>query len=382
MFYNGNPVTTIAAWEQRRAQLKDLMHTNVYGYMPAPPRWEAKIIKEVLLPEHNALYKEVTIQLYRGSTPTVQIRLSVFVPDTKQPVPVVIAINKCGNPEVISDTSITRYSDRVLHSYCEKEVKKHGGDEESMRGMKTDFWALDTLLKRGYAFATFHESDVAPDVSNLEQGIFPFYPELQSDTGWGVIAAWAWGLQRAVDYLITDRHIDSSRIILFGHSRRGKAALLAAALHERVAMVVPHQSGTGGMALSKKHPLESVAQINRMFPCWFNARFKSYSGRVKKLPVDQHYLLALMAPRPVIETVGTKDIWSSYWLSLKTLRAVSPVYELYGMQGLAGTGKVKARGTFKTANLVQVRRPYMHTMNGDYWHYILDFADLKLNRLK
>lgn len=280
--------------------------------------------------------------MYRGSIPTRTIRLSIFIPaDKSKPVPVVLAINKCGNPTVSSLAEVGAYHDRILHPLCEREMKKRGGTVESLWGIQNDYWTLDTLLKRGYAFATFHDSDIGADTNSLEQGIFPFYPELKNETGWKLISAWAWGLQRAVDYLVTDKLIDSTRIILFGHSRRGKAALLAAALDERVAMVVPHQSGTGVMALGKDHPMESIRRINQTFPFWFNDRFKTYSRKPKTLPLDQHYLLALMAPRPVIETVGTLDIWNSFWLSLKTLRLVSPVYEMYGKQGLTAAGKYR-----------------------------------------
>lgn len=383
MYFEGKKIPTATGWQNnRREELKKLVLENIYGMMPGAPEWDSKIIKEVLLKEKNILYKEVAIQLYKDHLPTRTIRLSIFIPaNHTHPVPVVVAINKCGNPTVSSIAEVGVYHDRILHPLCKKEMKKRGGTVESLRGLQNDYWAIDTLMNRGYAFATFHDSDVGADTNSLEQGIFPFYPELKTDTGWRLIAAWAWGLQRAVDYLATDKQIDSSRVILFGHSRRGKAALLAAALDERVAMVVPHQSGTGGMALGKKHPMESLKQITKTFPFWFSNRFRAYAQKPKSLPLDQHYLLALMAPRPVIETVGTLDIWSSFWLSLKTMRLVSPVYQLYGKQGLRGSGKVCKRDFLKTGmtgEMVQVRRPYTHTMNADYWNLILDFANQKL----
>lgn len=383
MYLDGKKISTVADWEERRDQLKDLVLENIYGYMPPPPKWDAEVIKEVVIKEKNILYKEIALQLYKDDKPTRTIRLSLFIPDGGEaPKPVVLALNKCGNPTVMEAEEVGIYKDRILHPWCEKYINKKGGVEEAIKGMKQGFWALDTLIKRGYAFATFHESDIAADIDDPNQGIFPFYPGLANETGWKTLSAWAWGLQRAVDYLVTDKNIDPNRIILFGHSRRGKAALLASALDERVAMVVPHQSGTGGMALGKKHPMESMRRINKAFPHWFNDRYKAYGKKPKTLPLDQHYLLALMAPRPVIETVGTYDPWSSYWLSLKNLEMVSPVYELYGQQGLLGKGKIKKRKNMTTANighLVQIRRPYKHTMNGDYWGFILDFGKMVLS---
>lgn len=378
MYLNGKKIKTLDEWGRRRAEIKQLVQENIYGFMPPAPDWDAKVVKEVLLNGTDVLYKEVDIQLYKNSAPTRTIKLALFVPARgEKPAPVILALNKCGNPTVIPSEEIGAKDDRILHQWCEKHIEKAGG----VRGLKEDFWALDTLFKRGYAFATFHESDIAADVEDLNQGIFPFYPELNNETGWKLISAWAWGLRRAVDYLYTEPKVDPNKIILFGHSRRGKAALLAAALDERVAMVAPHQSGTGGMALGKKHPMESMRRINKAFPHWFNDKYKVYAKKPKTLPLDQHCLVALVAPRPVIETVGIWDPWSSYWLSLKTLKMASPVYKLYDKKGIVGKGKVKKRVSRKTTEpgqLVQIRRPYKHTMNGDYWNFILDFADLRL----
>ncbi len=383
LYYGGKKITSVADWENfRKEEIKNRALSSVYGFMPETPVWNSKITKEVFIAEKNIVYKEVSIQLLRNAQPTREIRLSLFIPANRnKPLPVVLALNKCGNHTVSSLKETSIFSDRIFHPYCKKAMKKNDGTIESIRGLRNEYWSLDTLLKRGYAFATFHDSDIGADTNSLEQGIFPFYPELKNDTGWKLISAWAWGLQRAVDYLVTDKQIDSTRIILFGHSRRGKAALLAAALDERVAMVVPHQSGTGGMALSKKQPMETVRRINKTFPFWFNDKFKSFGKNPKLLPLDQHYVAALMAPRPVLETIGTLDVWSSFNLSLKTLELASPVYELYGKTGLVGNGKVSQRKEItkqKTGQLLQVRRPYGHDMNGDYWNFIVDFADLKL----
>ncbi len=382
LFHHGKAITSVSDWENlRKPEIKNLVLENVYGFLPEPAEWDSKVVKEVMLNDRSTHYKEVEIQLFKEHLPTRSIRLSIFLPaNQSKPAPVVLALNKCGNIEVVPTEDVGARDDRTLHPKCLKTIEHKDGTIESLRGSQKNFWAIDSMLKRGYAFATFHESDIVADINNIDQGIFPFYPELKCDTGWKIISAWAWGLQRAIDYLVSDDQIDPTRIILFGHSRRGKAALLAAALDERVDMVVPHQTGTGGMALSKKHPMESIRRINRTFPFWFNDKFKTYSGKPKTLPLDQHYLLALIAPRPVIETVGKRDLWSSYWLSLKTLKLVSSVYELYGMQGLSGNGKISKGSDFKNnqGTIVQVRRPYPHTMNGDYWNFILDFADLKL----
>lgn len=383
LYFNGEKIISVAEWEKKRPLIKKQFLHLVYGEMPAVPTMKFSIIRQVEIPLKNIIYKEVAIDLFKEDVFTRQIRLALFLPKSELKVPVVLALNKCGNQTVSNIKQVTAYNDRLLHNYCAKQINKQDGDTpESIRGLKKDFWALDSLFNRGYGFATFHESDIGADIDTLNQGIFPFYPELDNEHGWKLISAWSWGLQRAIDYLHTDELIDTNKIIAFGHSRRGKTALLTAALDERVDMVVPHQSGTVGMALSKGRPMERPRRINKTFPNWFSDSFKELAKKPKKrLSFDQHYLVALVAPRPLLETVGTRDYWSSYWVSKKTINKASPVYELYGKKGVVGKGKLKKKKDFnsqKESNLLQVRRPFGHTMNGDYWSYILDFIELKL----
>lgn len=382
LFLNNRPIATLHDWQLKREAIKEQVQQHIYGFMPEAPKWESSVTKEVRIEARNVVYKEVAIQLYKDDVPTRIIHLSLFIPlNATGRVPVFLSLNKCGNFTVSDLSDVSAFSGDLLHPQCEKWMQKEGGQLEDLRGYKTDFWTIDTLLNRGYAFATFHESDIAADINSFDQGIFPFYPELSRPDGWKVIAAWAWGLHRAVDYLLTDESIDPDRIALFGHSRRGKAALLAAALDNRVAMVVPHQSGTGGMALGKKRPMESIRRITKAFPHWFNDNYKEYGKHPKSLPIDQHYLIALVAPRPLLETIGTTDVWSSFGLSLKAMQLASPVYKLYQKDGLIGNGKLSKKkqfGNMPIGNLLQIRRPYFHTMNGDYWSFILDFSDRKL----
>lgn len=374
LFLDGKKIETVEQWESKKPIIKSQFLSLVYGEMPPPPLQKHTINKSIYIDSINVLYQEILIDLYKQDQFVTQIRLSVFLPDTTKPNPIILALNKCGNLTVIENNFITAYDDRLLHNYCEKK-------SSALRGLKHDFWQLDSLFKRGYGFATFHESDISPDIKNTREGVFKHYPELDNKNGWGLISAWAWGLHRTIDYLHTNKLVDTNKLILFGHSRRGKTALLATALDERVDAVVPHQSGTVGMALSKSKTMESVKRINKTFPHWFSDQFKEFAKNPKSLPIDQHYLVALVGPRPVLETVGSRDYWSSYWVSHKTLLKASPVYELYGEEGVIDKGKIKYKYQLedqKEANLLQIRRPYGHTMNGDYWSFILDFLDYKL----
>lgn len=366
---DGTKVRTVEDWnEKRRPELKRLFQHYVYGYLPPSPRIESRLTKEAEgLFDGKARLREIEIRFpelearAKGKVrPVPRIRLALFIPvQVEKPAPVFLGINRDGNHTVSDEPAVS-------------------GPEE-MRAAKRDFWCVDYLIDRGYAFATFCQSDVDRDANDFTDGIHPHY-ELPGpkETHWGTISAWAWGFHRCVDHLVTDDAVDAKRIALIGHSRRGKTALWATAMDERVALVVPHQSGTGGMALSRNNDQETVAIINRSFPHWFNDVFPKFDGREEKLPVDQHLLTALVAPRPLLETAGLKDRWANYDSALRNLKAAAPVYEFLGARGLVDDGVISEDEPIDaetSGNLLQYRRDVRHTLDRRYWRAILDFAD-------
>src|SRR5204863_8370121 len=184
--------------------------------------------------------------------------------------PVFVGLNFCGNHTLLTDPKIALPAGWMPKSCpgCTNNQATEAG-----RGAQVDVWALEQSIDRGYAVASFYHGDVDPDKPDFTDGVHPFYLKPgQTQHGlhdWGTIAAWAWGLSRAVDYLITDKDIDSKRIAVVGHSRYGKTALLAAAFDERFALAIPLQAGCGGTAPSRGKVGESVKQINNGFPHWF-----------------------------------------------------------------------------------------------------------------
>jgi hypothetical protein len=184
-----------------------------------------------------------------------------------------------------------------------------------------------------------------------------------------------------MDYVETVPEIDPKRMCLIGHSRRGKTVLFAAAMDERVALVVPHQSGTRGMALSRNNDQETVKRINTVFPHWFCGNFKAFNDNETQIPFDQHLLVALVAPRPLLDTAGLKDTWANYESALRNLKAASPVYEFLGAQGIQGDGVVQGDESITGPDfgtIMQFRLDTKHELNKDYWRGILDFADAQL----
>ena len=215
---------------------------------------------------------------------------------------------------------------------------KNNRATDAGRGTQVDVWAVEEVIGRGYALATFYCGDVAPDHPGHADGVFPhFLKPGQSKPGphdWGAVAAWAWGFSRAVDYLATDPDIDAARIAVVGHSRLGKAAIVAAAFDERIALVIPHQAGCGGTAPSRGKVGESVKRINTSFPHWFDAEFKNFNDQPERLPFDQNCLVALVAPRPVLFTNAVVDTWANPEGQFQVLQAAEPVYRLLGAGGL------------------------------------------------
>ena len=389
LMFDGTPVRSKEDWiNKRRPELKALFEHYMYGKAPAAPE---KVVATIVRTDAKALNGKATLRevmLKFGPVSAPPIHLLLIVPNVRKgPAPVFVGLNFCGNHAVVDDTQIAIPTQWNYKSCAGVENDRA---TEKGRGSQADVWCPDQLVERGYALATFYNGDIDPDTADLTDGIHPHYlPSGQQQLGphdWGTIRAWAWGLSRAVDYLVTHPDIDKSRVCAVGHSRLGKTALLAAAFDERIALAVPHQSGTGGMAMSRHNDQETVERINNSFPHWFNDTFPQFGGgKEPSLPIDQHLLVALVAPRPLLDTEGDQDKWANYDNALRSLQGADKVYKFLGGRGLVGSGIVRSDEAFTDANtgdLVQYRRDEKHVLNRDYWRRILDFADRKLGAVK
>jgi hypothetical protein len=368
--FQDDTVDDPAEWDRRRTELKQLFRHYVYGYAPGAPTVETAVERTDGVLGGAAALTEATIRFPDLPDDAPTMTLALFVPaDRDGPVSTVLGLNREGNHATVGDGAVT----------IPDAAAAFGADE---RGSRDDYWCVEYILERGYGFATYHCADLDPDRDDFADGIQPYYDAgLPGPPGteWGTLAAWAWGLKRSVDYLRTDDRVRGDEIAVTGHSRRGKASLLAGATDERIGLVAPHQSGTGGTALSRENGQESVARINRVFPHWFNDLFPAFGEREPRLPVDQHLLVALVAPRPLIDTEGARDYWANPGRALDALRAADPAYDLLGVEGLTGeeplySGDEIAEAT--VGRLLQYRRETGHTLTRGYWEAILDFADV------
>ena len=380
--FGGGPVETKEDWfAKRRPELQQLFQHYMYGYAPpAPTNLRAKIarVDEQFL-EGRATKREVVITFGPGGTPP--INLLVVTPNKRTgPAPTFLGINFCGNHALHPDESIAIPTQWIYSSCAGVEQNRA---TEAGRGSQFDTWAIDDTIDAGYALATFWSGDIDPDLHDFTDGVHPhFLKPGQTALGphdWGTIAAWAWGVSRAIDFLVTDAAIDKNRIAVVGHSRLGKTSLLAAALDDRVALAIPHQAGCGGTAPSRGKVGESVERINTAFPHWFNDTFPLFNKQVERLPFDQHCLAALVAPRPVLMSNAMEDTWANPAGQFEMLVAADPVYRLLGVEGV-GSPTPPATGELMNSRLGYYIREGKHSMTRDDWKVFRAFADQHMRR--
>jgi hypothetical protein len=382
VMFDGRRVSDPSDWSSaRRPELKALFQYYMYGAMPPAP---AQVRTTVAREEAHyfggkATKKEVTIAFGPPGTP--EITLLLVVPNRRQgPAPVFLGLNFYGNHTTLADPAIAPPTAWVPRRRPSANSK---APAQGTRGSQVDVWAIEDVVDHGYALATFYCGDVAPDHPGFTDGVHPhFLKPGQTKPGphdWGTIAAWAWGLSRAVDYLVTDPNLNKDRIAVVGHSRLGKAALVAAAFDERIALVIPHQAGCGGSAPSRGTVGESVKQINNSFPHWFDAEFKTFNEHPDRLPFDQNCLVALVAPRPVLFTNGVEDTWANPEGQFEVLKAASPVYRFLGVEGMKAAS-MPAPNVLVDSRLGYHIRPGKHSMGKQDWPVFLRFADTHLGK--
>ena len=374
---DGKKITSAAAWNnQQRPYIYHLFEENVYGRFPLekiPLRFVVRETNNHAL-NNLAVRKQVRIYLNPPAN-SVYIDLLVYLPAAaKTPVPVFTGYNFTGNHTIANDTGIY-LSTSWMPPKAKGVVDNRATD--SSRGTDTAQWQLREILSHGYGLAVAYYGDIEPDnpdgwktgIRTTMSTALQIKPE-----EWSAIGAWAWGLDRIMDYLQQDKAIDAKRIALIGHSRLGKAALWAGAGDQRFAIIISNESGEGGAALSKRWYGETVAIINQHFPHWFVANYKKYNDNTAALPVDQHMLLSLMAPRPLYVASAEGDQWSDPRGEFLSARHADPVYALFNKKGI-GTDSMPALHQPVGQTVRYHIRAGKHDVTLYDWQQYLRFAD-------
>ncbi len=351
---DGQPVGDAAAWfEKRRSEIVRLFEENQYGRSPGRPADMSFDVFEKAAPAFGAraIRRQVTVYFSKDKTGP-RMDLLIFLPaGAGKPVPLLLNLGFSANNTMVNDPNV-----KIGSMWDRKQNQR----VPATRG----FGSLSVLpaMEKGFGIATFNYSDVDPDaLGAVPYGVRKLFlkegqTELAPDE-WGSIAAWAWGVSRAIDYFETDKNVDARRIAVMGVSRLGKTVLWAAAHDTRIALVIASCSGEGGAALSRRNYGETIKHLvaPTRYPYQFCPNYGKWADKVGEFPVDAHMLIALIAPRPVLLQTGYTDKWSDPYGEFLAAVAAGPVYQLLGKQGL-DTDKMPAPG-----------EPILHTI-GFYMH--------------
>jgi hypothetical protein len=374
---NGKPVRNARVWtEKRRPEIVHLFEENQYGRAPGRPADMSFDVFDTGTPamDGKAIRKQVTIYFSKDKNGPKE-DLVVYVPaGAAKPVPLLLCIDFSTNASTFDDPGIK------LGEMWDRDHKR----VPAQRGVGIGRMKIDNLLAKGYGVAGVYYGDIDPDfLGGLPLGVRALYlkpgQREPAPDEWGAIAAWGWGLSRAMDYLETDKAVDSRRVGIYGISRLGKTVMWAGARDTRFALVIASCSGEGGAALSRRNYGETIAHLTAptRYPYQFCANYARYGNHVDQLPVDANLLVALMAPRPVLLQTGTTDFWSDPKGEFLAAVAAEPVFRLLGKQGL-GTDTMPLPGQ----PILHTIGYYMHegghgTLPGD-WQYFLQFMDMHL----
>ena len=336
--FNGGKVKSAKVWyTKQRPDILKKFTNEVYGKVPGDMEISEVKVWETSTDAINGLAIRKQLSLFfRKDDRSLEVNVLMYLPKLKTKCPVFLGYNFLGNHTINRDPNI-RLTESWVNSNPSLGIINNRVTEQS-RGSDADSWPVEDIIKAGYGLVTAYYGDVDPDKNDFLDGIEAFFYQPEQtrpkEDEWGSIAAWSWGLSRVMDYLERDELVDSKKVAVLGHSRLGKAALWAGATDQRLAMVISNESGCGGAALSKRIFGETVQMINTSFPHWFCGNFSKYNSNEEELPVDQHMLLALIAPRPLYVASAEDDKWSDPRGEFLSAKYASAVYELLGLEGL------------------------------------------------
>ncbi len=305
MFSQGQ-TPTLAFWQKvRREEILHLFQREVYGFTPTvPPTLTYRVLEREQV-EDSVIKERIALTVALGGK-QASFEILVYTPaDKSRKLPAVIMLNP--------------FSRNPALDHAQRDQQHMPYQDITAQGYAAVYALVDGLA--------------LDDKDRYQTGIFELFPR-ENAHSWGVISAWAWAGSRTVDFLCANDLFDRDRIAMAGFSRGGKAALWCAAQDERVSLVISASSGCTGAAVTRGKTGEHVADITTQFPHWFAERYKEYGDREDALPVDQHMLLGLIAPRKLYVSSSSEDSWADPESEFKSLVLAEEIYRLYGLEAV------------------------------------------------
>lgn len=378
---SGRVIQNSEEWKNiRRPEILELFNKYVYGRIP-DSKLEINFSVTKMYPnalEGKAIKKEVIASFTNGDD-TLEMNILIFLPkNINKPVPLFLGMNFYGNHTIHPDTNITITSNYVKNN-SEFLITNNRATKLS-RGVRANRWPIERILERGYGIATIYYGDIDPDFDDgFQNGIHKLFnksnKQRQPDE-WGSISAWAYGLSSTMDYFENDSDIDENKVAVIGHSRLGKTALWAGVIDQRFAITISNNSGCGGAALSRRMHGETLKKINTNFPHWFCGNFHQYNDRENELPIDQHMLISLIAPRPVYVGSAVEDQWADPKGEYLSLYYSGPVYNLFGLESFKTDSLPEINQEKVVGNMGYHIRSGKHNLTKFDWEKYMDFSDI------
>ena len=348
IFNDGSKVENLADWEKRRLEILDIIRKECFGYNPVdrPDDLSFKVIEQ----DDNAIdgtaIRKAVMISFSGPGGKLSFRVNVYIPKSEKPVGAFVLM-------------------------CHRPPSRVNLDKE----IDNPFWPAKLITSRGYAAIAFDANQVDKDKHDEHKGqVHGIFDKERKSDSWGTIAAWAWACSRVMDYIETDKLIDSKRVAVIGHSRGGKTGLWAGATDTRFAMSISNNSGCSGAAIARRKEGERVKNIIR-FRHWFCGNYDKYADNEDKLPFDAHMLIALTAPRLVYVASASGDKWADPRGEFEGALGASAVYEKLGMVGLSSKEYPKLNGSIQGGKVGYHLREGKHALNEFDWNKYMDFAD-------
>ena len=341
-FKNGRSVSTVTDFDKRKEEMRSILEEHVYGKIPERPE---HLRVEIISCDNG---------FCAGEAPQTKLNFTVTV-DGKEfsfPVSAVIPKDKKNLPAFVFINFSTEVPDK--------------------------YYPVEEIIDRGYAVFSFCYKDVTTDDGNFSNGVAKLLsPTRRTQTSPGKIAMWAWAAMRVMDYVETLDYIDLSSVAVIGHSRLGKTALLTAAFDERFAYAISNNSGCSGAAITRGKRGEHILDITNRFPYWFSKRYAKYAADENTLPLDQHFLLATIAPRKILVGSADEDEWAGPESEFLSAYLVGEVFEkIYGEKGLIHNGVIPTPKTvLDGGNVYYHVRHGMHYLSREDWMLYIDYLN-------